>query len=125
MTDEPTIGFLGCGRMATALAGGLIAKRFAPRERVIGSDPSPGSRDAFAAATDGSETLDAADTGNRQLAARADVLVLAVKPYQVRGALEETAADRKPDALVISVAAGVTLESLAAAAGADCRLIRV
>ena len=125
MTNEPTIGFLGCGKMATALAGGLVNSGFAPAERVCGSARSAASRDAFTEGTGGARTFDAADGGNGVLAAASDVLVLAVKPYLLKTVLEETASDRKPETLIVSVAAGVTLDTLEAAAGAEARVVRV
>ncbi|QDT17056.1 pyrroline-5-carboxylate reductase [Alienimonas californiensis] len=125
MTNDPTIGFLGCGKMATALAGGLVKTGFAGPERVLGSARSAASRDAFAAGTGEAKTFDATDGGNAQLAAASDVLVLSVKPYQLREMLRATANDRKPEALIVSVAAGVTLETLEAAAGKGARVVRV
>ncbi|MFH5803158.1 pyrroline-5-carboxylate reductase [Alienimonas sp. DA493] len=125
MTNDPTIGFLGCGKMATALAGGLVKSGFAPAERVLGSARSAASRDAFAEGTGGAKTLDASADGNAELAAASDVLVLSVKPYQMREMLQATADDRKPEALIVSVAAGVTLETLEAAAEEGARVVRV
>ena len=122
MTDDPTIGFLGCGRMAAALAGGLVNSGFAPAGRVLGSARSAETRDAFAEATGGAETLDAA-AGPNELAGRCDVLVLAVKPRQVVAVLREIAPS--PDRLLISVAAGVPLAALEAAAGEAARVVRV
>ncbi|NNJ27070.1 pyrroline-5-carboxylate reductase [Alienimonas chondri] len=125
MTDEPTIGFLGCGKMATALAGGLVSRGFAPADRVFGTARSPGSREAFSASTGGAHTFDASDGGNAELATTVDVLVLAVKPYQIRETLEASRGKRKSGSLIVSVAAGVTIETLEAAAGAEARVVRV
>ena len=125
MTHEPTIGFLGCGRMATALAGGLIDSGFATPERVLGSNPSAEGRRAFGEATGGAQTFDAGSGGNADIAAAADVLVLAVKPYQVAAALREIGGRRNAGGLIVSVAAGVTLAALEEAAGPDARVVRV
>ena len=122
MKNDPTIGFLGCGRMAAALAGGMVNSGFAPAGRVLGSARTAETREAFAAATGGAETLDAAD-GPTALADRCDVLVLAVKPKQVRGVLGEI--EPSADRLLVSVAAGVPLAKLEAWAGRDSRVIRV
>ncbi len=125
MHSDLTIGFLGCGRMATALAGGLVRGGFAPAERVLGSDPYAGSRDAFSAATGGATALDAHEDGNGQLAEEADVLVVAVKPGQVRRVLEDLAAVRTEGGLLVSVAAGVSIAALEAAVGGSARVVRV
>src|SRR5690606_17554496 len=45
--------------------------------------------------------------------ARADVLVLGIKPYQVDAVLPQVREHLRPDTLVISLAAGVSLERLA------------
>ena len=48
-SEVPRIGFLGAGKMATALARGWLAARLTTPERVFASDPSPQARQAFAA----------------------------------------------------------------------------
>ena len=122
MPENPTIGFLGCGRMAAALAGGLVGSGFAPASRILGSARTADTRAAFAEATGGADTLDAA-AGPAELADRCDVLVLAVKPTQIAAVLREVSPS--PDRLLISVAAGVTLATLEDAAGGDSRVVRV
>ena len=119
MTDDPTIGFFGCGRMATALAGGLVSKGFAPPDRILGAARTDETRRAFRDAT-GATTSDAADPD--AFAARCDVLVLAVKPHQVEGVLGKM----KPsaDRLLVSVAAGVPLEKLQRWSGGGARVVR-
>ena len=121
MPENPLIGFLGCGRMAAALAGGIIARGFAPADRVIGAARTAETRAAFREAT-GAATSDASG-GPAEFAARCDVLVLAVKPHQIEAALGAI----KPSAerLAISVAAGVPLAKLERWGGDGCRAVRV
>ena len=47
METGPRVGFLGAGRMASALARGWIAAGLTTAERVLASDPLPAARDAF------------------------------------------------------------------------------
>src|SRR3954464_1564126 len=51
MTDSPRIGFLGAGKMATALAAGWLKAGLAAPGRLCASDPVPAARDAFHQAT--------------------------------------------------------------------------
>ena len=123
MPDDggPSLGFLGAGRMATALARAWTASGRAAAARTLASDPLPAARDAFARETGCPTTAD-----NRRVAAHADLLVLAVKPQTMTALLTEVrdlVQDRKP--LVISIAAGITLAQLADGLGAGVRLIRV
>src|SRR5687767_12399569 len=80
----PRIGFLGAGKMATALARGWLAAGLADRERILASDPLPQARQAFHAET---EVKAAAD--NREVVAGSDLLVLAVKPQSMAALLAE------------------------------------
>jgi pyrroline-5-carboxylate reductase len=115
------IGFLGAGRMATALARGWLDAGLALRQRCQASDPLPAARQAFTAQTGCPATAD-----NRAVAAASDVLVLAVKPQSLPALLAEVRADvegRNP--LVLSIAAGITLRQLLAGLGPNCRLVRV
>jgi pyrroline-5-carboxylate reductase len=114
------LGFLGAGKMATALARGWIDAGLAAPGRLLASDPVPAAREAFAAVTGGRVTAD-----NREVVAGSDLLVLAVKPQSMPALL----ADIRPAAaarhLIVSIAAGVGLKALAEGLGPDRRLIRV
>jgi len=48
MSAKLTIGFLGAGKMATALAKGFIHAKLANTEQIIASDPIDAARSAFA-----------------------------------------------------------------------------
>jgi pyrroline-5-carboxylate reductase len=114
------IGFLGAGRMATALARGWLAAGLAAPEHIIASDPLPQAREAFAG-RDGLRT-----TGdNREVVAASDLLVLAVKPQAMKSLLAEVRPAVGPRHLVVSIAAGVTLRQLADGLGPDRRLVRI
>lgn len=119
-SGQPRIGFLGAGKMATALAQGWLAAGLAKTDRVLASDPLPQARQAFAADTGCRTTAD-----NREAVAAADLLIVAVKPQSMKALLAEIRPIVAPRHLIVSVAAGVTLRQLADGLGADRRLIRV
>lgn len=120
MRAKLTIGFLGAGKMATALANGFIRAGLVAPKQMIASDPSAPARSAFAKATGARIT-----ESNSEVARFAQVLFLAVKPDQVVGVLSEIRNDFSPDHLLISIAAGVPLAKLEAGLNANARLIRV
>lgn len=115
------IGLMGAGRMATALARGLVEAGIVPAKAILASDPSAEARAAFAEAAPGA--LVAAD--NTKRVAHADVIFLAVKPQQLSDALDELCGAVRRDALVVSIAAGITLKRLAALLPAGQRIVRV
>src|SRR5690242_18248991 len=114
------IGFLGAGRMATALARGWLAAGLTTPERVLASDPLPQAREAFAGGHGLRTTAD-----NREVVTASDVLILAVKPQSMKGLLAEVRPLVGPRHLAVSIAAGITLRQLADGLGPDRRLIRV
>ncbi len=73
-----SIGFLGAGRMATALGKGFVTAGLVDAERLIASDPIDDARTAFARETQGRVSH-----SNSEVVAKADILFLAVKPHQV------------------------------------------
>ena len=120
MATSLTIGFLGAGKMATALARGFIrAEIVFPRE-IIASDLSEVARAAFTKETGAKTTASSADVLHF-----ANVLVLAVKPDQVAVVLAEQRGNFTNEHLLISIAAGVTLAKMEAALPAGARVIRV
>ena len=114
------IGFIGAGQMATALGSGFIRSGLTAGENLFAADPDERARTKFAAATGGKVSDNNADA-----AAKAEVLILAVKPQHLAGVSGGLKGKIPSDALVISIAAGVRLAQLAAWLGNDVRLIRV
>jgi pyrroline-5-carboxylate reductase len=113
------VGFLGAGRMATALARSWVGAGLVDPSRCQASDPLPAARKAFT-----SETGCPATADNAAVAAGSDLLILAVKPQAMASLLAEVrGALRSP--LVVSIAAGITLRQLTQGLGNDCRLVRV
>jgi pyrroline-5-carboxylate reductase len=120
MPSKLTIGFLGAGKMATALAKGFIqAGLVSPRE-ITASDPVAAATDAFAKEVGAKTTA-----FNPDVARAAKVLILAVKPDQVRGVLSEVREHFTEEHLLVSIAAGVTLARLEEGLGTGARLVRV
>lgn len=119
MTSNPSAGFIGAGQMATALAKGFVQAGFLPADRIVASDVIPETRSRFESET-GAKTLGS----NAEVAAAADVLFLAVKPQQMAGVLAQLKGTVSRKHLVVSIAAGVPLKTLASL-GNDVRLVRV
>src|SRR5439155_1082719 len=80
----PPVGFLGAGKMATALARGWIAAGLAIPEHIKASDPLSQAREAFAREVGAQVFAD-----NRQLVESSEVLILAVKPQTLASVLSE------------------------------------
>ncbi len=113
-------GFIGAGKMATAMIRGMIRSGAAAPGSIAASDPIEAARAALAAGTGV-----AVHDSNARVAHASDVLVLAVKPQSMAHVLERLRPAVTAEHLVISVAAGVSLATLAEGLGADRRLARV
>jgi pyrroline-5-carboxylate reductase len=110
------LAFLGGGNMAHALIGGLVAKGFDARAISV-IEISPAAREKIAA--HGVRVGTAPDA----MTAKADTLVLAVKPQDARAALASVASS-VAGKLVISIAAGVRLAALSRWLGGHRKLVR-
>ena len=120
MATPLKIGFLGAGKMATALAKGFVrAEMVFPRE-IIAADPFDTARKHFT-----NETGAKTSAANLEIAQAANVLILATKPDQVAAALAEISGAFTKKHLLISIAAGVTLAKLENHLPAGARVIRV
>lgn len=100
------IAVVGAGAMGEALIAGWIASGVEPAEIAI-VDASA-TRVAELEKRHGVRGVALADT------AEAETLVLAVKPHQIEGVLEQLAGHLAEGALVVSIAAGVPLAKLQA-----------
>lgn len=113
-------GFIGSGRMASALVGGMIRAGVATSDRIAASDPYPAAREQLAR-----EAGVAVHATNGPVIEASDVIVLAVKPQSMAAVLAEIAPTLAPRHLVVSIAAGVSIATMAKALGESTRLIRV
>src|SRR5438132_1529287 len=116
----PPVGFLGAGKMATALARGWVAAGLATPGQIRASDPLPQAREAF-----GRELGTQVFSDNRQLMEASEVVILAVKPQTLGPVLSGIRDSLTARHLVVSIVAGATLAQLAHGLGRDVRLIRV
>lgn len=116
----PRVGFLGAGKMATALARGWLNAGLVRREHVLASDPIMLARQSFAA-----DTQLATTESNQEVMVASDLLVLAVKPQSMAALLAEMRPSIQERHLVVSIAAGITLRQLADGLGEERRLVRV
>jgi pyrroline-5-carboxylate reductase len=116
--EQSKIGFIGCGAMARALAGGLIDAGVASSQ-ILASDPSSTARSQFEEAI-GTKAVE----DNAEVVSQADVVVLAVKPDAVSSVLGDLDPALGARPLWISIAAGVTLEKLQHALPTAARIVR-
>ena len=110
-----TIGFIGGGNMAQALIGGLLDSG-APAKQIVVSDPSPEVQETLKQM--GVRVLEPAD-----LVDEADSVVLAVKP-QLFDKVLPSLGELLSDQLVISIAAGVSTDTISQLLGGYTNLIR-
>ena len=120
MATQLKIGFLGAGKMATALARGFVNAKLVTAKELLAADPFDAARKHFTA-----ETGAKAVATNLEAARAATVLILATKPDQVAAALTEISGAFGKNHLLISIAAGVTLAKLEAVLPTGARIIRV
>ena len=116
---EKKIGFIGCGNMGKAILGGLIASGQVLPGQIWVYTPSP---DKVAALHD-QFGINAAESA-QEVAQIADIIFAAVKPGIMIKVLSEITSSLNKDSLVVSIAAGITLDQLARALGHDRKIIR-
>ena len=116
---DKKIGFIGCGNMGKAILGGLIASGQVLPGQIWVYTPSPEK----VAALHDQYGINAAQSA-QEVAQIADIVFGAVKPGIMIKVLSEITSSLSKDSLVVSIAAGVTLDQLARALGHDRKIIR-
>lgn len=116
--SAPHIGFIGAGNMATSLIGGMLQQNI-KASRIMASDHSAEQCDKLARQF-GIRT----SSDNAELARECDVLVLSVKPQVMQAVCRALPTERKSGQLIISIAAGISCESLEQWLGAGTALVR-
>jgi len=106
--------------MARAIAAGFVERGQIAGAELCFTNPGDANANAFLAAVPGARRLESAAAVLRE----AQQVWIAVKPQIVRQVAEAMRPSIRPDQLLVSVVAGVRLDSLAEWTG-HCRLVRV
>lgn len=118
MGEKKVVAIFGAGVMGEALLSGLLRGE-APAMEVVITERRP-ERAQQIHDSHGVRVLN-----NAEAAEEADTLVLVVKPQDMEALLGEIAPLVKPDALVISLAAGITCDTIAAGLPEGHPVVRV
>lgn len=111
---------IGCGNMGTAIAKGIVAAGLIAPADIVVSDVNEASQQRLAAELGCEGTCD-----NAEAVRDAQIVLIAVKPQYLDDVVRGFADAVAPDALVVSIAAGVTLERLEGLLGATRKIVRV
>jgi len=112
------IAFIGGGRMAEAMIGGLLSGEVCSAESIWAADPAAERRDHLK-----SQFGIRVGPTNREAVVWADVVVLAVKPQMLPAVLSELG-PTLAHALVISIVAGVMIRTIEEQTGSVTRVVR-
>ncbi len=118
--ENDSIGFIGAGNMAEALIKGLIKSGLYSPDRLSASD-----NDIEKLKTKSETYKIRSYDSNRDLAQASTIIVLSVKPQVIMGVLSEIAGNLTPDHLVISIAAGISINLIRDMIGMNKPIIRV
>jgi pyrroline-5-carboxylate reductase len=122
MTDEPRepiereVVLVGCGKMGAALVGGLVESGELPASNLVCIDVNPAKANALAEQL-GARVGQVSDEAERNW-------IFAVKPRDIRAAIDERRGAIEDEDLLISVAAGVKTATLRAVLGSGPTLVR-
>ena len=114
------LGFIGAGNMGGAIIGGIVKNGIVSPDEVIVADAYEPSLKAAA------EKFGVNVTADNTEAAKADMLFLCVKPGVIYNVIKEIKDTVSSETVIVSIAAGQSIEKLTAAFGhEDIKLVRV
>ncbi|WP_256385446.1 MULTISPECIES: pyrroline-5-carboxylate reductase [unclassified Erwinia] len=116
---EKKIGFIGCGNMSKAIIAGLVNSGRMAAQQILVFDHKATTNQQMHQQFGITPAENAA-----QLAAEADILIGAVKPNVMLPVISDLAPAMKPDALFVSIAAGITIATLTSVLGDRRKIVR-
>ncbi len=115
---HPHLAFIGAGNMAYSIIGGLIENGY-PSAYISAAAPSEKTRERFSRDF-GVDT----NASNIEAISTADIVVLAVKPQVMKSVAQEIRLHLPKDALLVSIAAGISCDSLSRWLERDAPIVR-
>src|SRR5699024_8585432 len=114
------IAFIGAGSMAEAIISGIIQTSFLQKEQIFVTNKNNQERlDKLSAHYQIQCSQDKANVLND-----ADVIVVSMKPYDVKVAINAVKEYIQPLQLLVSVVAGVSTDAISALVGHDIPVVR-
>lgn len=113
------LGFIGAGNMAQAMIGGILAKGIVKEDDIIASAATKKTIDKVSKEFGVNVTLD-----NKEVA-KADIVFLAVKPFYYQEVIDEIKNIVNEEQIIISVAAGKSVEWVENAFGGSKKIVRI
>ena len=113
------LGIIGFGNMAEAILGGILSSEFVVKEDVTAS-----GRDESMLSKASEKYGIHVKQDNKEVAEDADVILLSVKPQILADVIEEIKDVCTQEKLIISIAAGKSMQWLEAAFGCEHKIVR-
>lgn len=113
------LGFIGAGNMAQAMIGGILAKGIVKKDEIIASAATQKTIDKVSEEFGVNVTLDNTEV------AKADIVFLAVKPVYYQEVIDEIKSVVNENQIIISVAAGKSVEWVENAFGGEKKIVRI
>ncbi|OHD66596.1 MAG: pyrroline-5-carboxylate reductase [Spirochaetes bacterium GWF1_41_5] len=117
MHSQNTTGVIGVGNMGTAILQGIYSAKFCPAEKIVFCEKDTDR------ALQVSRQTGIKDLPIDRLIDFSDIIILAVKPAQTAEVCE-ILRSRGYNKILISIAAGISIEKLKKMAGDTCKIIR-
>jgi len=118
MSNDKTIGFIGAGNMAEAMIRGLLRGGDFAIAQIAASGPREERMRELR------DTYGIYATTDNKVPAASEIVVLSVKPQILSRVLDEVGSTISPDALVISIAAGVPVAAIQVRLASGTRVVR-
>ena len=117
---EQRIGFIGIGNMGNAILQGILVSNIVPGTQIYVYDPHLEKGQAL----NQSYSINNL-TSARDVARESDIVFVAVKPNIIADVLSDIQKELKKNTIVISIAAGVTIKTIAKCVGYEQKIVRV
>ncbi|MRG84954.1 pyrroline-5-carboxylate reductase [Salinibacillus xinjiangensis] len=116
---EQTIGFIGCGKMAQAMIGGMLQDEQIKPNQIIASSSTEKTLQKVTDKFEIRTTLD-----NQEVAAESDILFLAVSPKLYKNVIQEARTSVKSSVIIVTIAAGVSIEHVQHTFQSNVKVVR-
>jgi pyrroline-5-carboxylate reductase len=113
------LGFIGAGNMANAFIRGILSRGIVPPGNIYVYDIDMDKLNKLCAQL-GVQMSD----NNSHLASNSDIIILAVKPNMYSKVLDEIMESLSDDKILLSIAAGITVDYIKDKIGNKCKVIR-